>query len=226
MIDLAIHSKRVLIAGSLVEATVFIRNGVVVEVAEGLPAMGVAAEWRVDDVGNLVVMPGLIDSHVHINEPGRTEWEGFETITKAALAGGITTLVDMPLNSSPVTVSVGAFSEKLKAAEGKLYCNCGFWAGMVPGNTGELEGLIQAGVLGVKAFLTHSGIADFPNVNKDDLRKGLAVLTGHQIPLLMHAELDEIHDGIAAFEKDPKSYSAFLNSRPKSWEDKAVALAI
>jgi len=226
MPDSGIHSKRVLIAGKLVEATVFIKDGVISDVVEGSVGGELAGNLPAEDVGNLLVMPGLIDSHVHINEPGRTEWEGFETITKAAVAGGITTLVDMPLNSSPVTVSVSAFSEKLAAAEGKLYCNCGFWGGMVPGNSDELEGLIKAGVLGVKAFLTHSGIADFPNVNEDDLRKGLVVLARYWVPLLLHAELDELHAGIAAFEKNPKSYQAFLNSRPKSWENKAVALAI
>jgi allantoinase len=222
MIDLAIHSKRVLIAGRLTEATVFVKDGIIADVVEGAMRLDIGVE----NLGNLVVMPGLIDSHVHINEPGRTEWEGFETITQAAVAGGITTLVDMPLNSSPVTVTVQAFAEKLKAAEGKLFCNCGFWGGMVPGNTDELEGMLNAGVFGIKAFLTHSGIPDFPNVTEEDLRKGMAVMARYQAPLLLHAELDEVHAGGAAFEKNQRSYQAFLNSRPKSWEDKAVALAI
>src|ERR1035437_1025919 len=166
MFDFAIHSKRVLVAGRLVEATVFVKDGIICDVLEGEAGNGLAGKQGYEDVGDLVVMPGLIDSHVHINEPGRTDWEGFETITKAAVAGGITTLVDMPLNSSPVTVSVQAFAEKLKASEGKLFCNCGFWGGMVPGNTDELEEMLEAGVLGIKAFLTHSGIPDFPNVSE------------------------------------------------------------
>ncbi len=171
-------------------------------------------------------MPGLIDSHVHINEPGRTEWEGFETMTKAAIAGGITTLVDMPLNSSPVTTSTKTFQEKLNATQGKLYCNCGFWGGIVPENADKLEELINAGVLGIKAFLTHSGIDEFPNVTLADLEKGMPTLAKHHLPLLAHAELDEMHPGIKAFEENPTNYLTYLASRPKEWEDKAVKLMI
>ncbi len=171
-------------------------------------------------------MPGLIDCHVHINEPGRTEWEGFETITKAAIVGGITTLVDMPLNASPVTTSKNALQIKIKSTEGKLYCNCAFWGGLVPDNIQLLEELIDAGVLGIKAFLTHSGIDDFPNVTLPDLKKGLVILRKYKIPLLVHAELDVMHDDILVFEKDPTNYTAYLNSRPKIWEDNAVEMAI
>ena len=115
-------------------------------------------------------MPGIVDPHVHINEPGRTEWEGFNTATKAALAGGITSLVEMPLNASPVTTTVGSFEKKIASTDSNLDCNCGFWGGIVPGNENEIEPLIQKGVLGFKAFLTHSGIDEFPNVTEEDLR--------------------------------------------------------
>ena len=129
-------------------------------------------------------MAGIVDPHVHINEPGRTDWEGFDTATKAALAGGITSLVEMPLNASPVTTTVKAFEEKINAAKGKLHTNCGFWGGIIPGNEKEIEPLIEKarlndtvgqGVLGFKAFLTHSGIDEFPNVTEEDLRKAMAL---------------------------------------------------
>ncbi|HTA62500.1 MAG TPA: allantoinase AllB [Bacteroidia bacterium] len=221
--DFALHSTQVLIENKLQNATLLIKDGIIVDI---LNDKLTTADFPIEDVGNLVVMPGLIDSHVHINEPGRTEWEGFETMTKAALAGGITTLVDMPLNSSPVTISAKTFNDKLKAAEGKLYCNCGFWGGLVPANADKLDELIKAGVLGIKAFLTHSGIDEFPNVTLTDLKKGMATIAKYQIPLLAHAELDVMHEGITAFHKNPTNYMAYLNSRPKVWEDNAVEMMI
>lgn len=219
----SIHSKRVLTPAGFQEATVVISNGKITGVITGSPD---AFSSGVTDVGNLVVMPGLIDSHVHINEPGRSEWEGFETMTQAAIAGGITTLVDMPLNSTPVTTDVETFNRKLLATKGKLYCNCGFWGGIVPANSGKLQPLIDAGVLGIKAFLTHSGIDDFPNVTLEDLEKAMPAIANANIPLLAHAELDDDHEGIHHFEKNPKDYQAFLKSRPKRWEDNAVKLMI
>lgn len=221
--DFALHSKQTLIGSELLDVTLLIKNGIITDIIKGKIN---TTDFFVEDVGDLVVMPGIIDSHVHINEPGRTEWEGFETMTKAAIAGGITTLVDMPLNSSPVTISAKTFQDKLEATKGKLYCNCGFWGGIVPANVDKLEELIEAGVLGIKAFLTHSGIDEFPNVTLEDLRKGLSILAKYQIPLLAHAELDEMHEGITAFEKNPTDYKAYLNSRPKIWEDKAVEMMI
>jgi hypothetical protein len=137
--DLIIHSKRVLTPEGIKDATVFIRDGKIIDVINGKPHVN----GEIIDAGDSVLMPGLIDSHVHINEPGRTDWEGFETATKAAAAGGITTLVDMPLNSSPVTTTVKAFREKLEAAKGKLFVNCGFWGGLVPGNTDDIQPLID-----------------------------------------------------------------------------------
>jgi allantoinase len=179
-----------------------------------------------ENCGNDVVMPGLIDSHVHINEPGRTEWEGFLTATKAAAAGGITTLVDMPLNSSPVSVSSEKFQEKINAAKGKMAVHCGFWGGLIPNNIESLEGLIKSGVLGIKAFLTHSGIDEFPNVCEQDLREALPILKKHNSLLLVHCELDSEHSGQQLLEKEPTSYKAYLASRPKEWEDKAIELMI
>lgn len=217
-----IHSSSILTEKGLMDATLIIENGIITEVKEGK----INAGFLIEELGDLVVMSGIIDSHVHINEPGRTEWEGFETMTRAAVAGGITTLVDMPLNSSPVTITSEAFQQKLNAAEGKLYCNCGFWGGIVPANLAHLEELIKAGVMGIKAFLTHSGIDEFPNVTEADLRAAMPILSKYKMPLLAHAEIDKMHEGITFFEKHPKSYKAYLASRPKEWEDKAVDLLI
>lgn len=221
--DLALHSTKMLIGSAFIDATLFIKDGIIINIIEGNIA---SKDFPIEELGDLVVMPGLIDSHVHINEPGRTEWEGFETMTKAAIAGGITTLVDMPLNSSPVTITAKTFNDKIEASKGKLHCNCGFWGGIVPANADKLEELINAGVLGIKAFLTHSGIDEFPNVTWEDLRKGLATMAKHNIPLLAHAEIDEHHEGITHFENNPSDYMAYLNSRPKAWEDKAVEMMI
>jgi allantoinase len=219
----ALHSSRVVTESGIKDLTICIKDGIITDL---LPGKIDSPEYPLEDMGNLVIMPGLIDSHVHVNEPGRTEWEGFETITKAAVAGGITTLVDMPLNASPVTTTSFALQEKIASARGKLYCNCGFWGGIVPDNLNVLEDLIESGVLGIKAFLTHSGIDDFPNVSIDDLRIGMPIIAKHKVPLLAHAELDEPHAGVLEFELNPSSYMAFLRSRPNAWEDKAVELMI
>lgn len=207
----------------MMDGYVVIRDEKIADVVIGKNS---SADMPVHDVGESVVMPGIIDSHVHINEPGRTDWEGFETATKSAAAGGITTLVDMPLNSTPVTTSATSFRKKLEAAKGKLFVNCGFYGGIVPGNTNDIQPLIDAGVLGFKAFLTHSGIDDFPNVGLLDLEKAAAILSKKNIPLLVHAELDWEHQGQSALEDNPTSYKAYLNSRPKEWEDEAINMLI
>lgn len=220
----ALHSNRVLVGNEILPATVIINNHKIEEVVNG-PVTN--PDYPISDVGDSVIMPGLIDSHVHINEPGRTNWEGFDTATKAAAAGGITTLVDMPLNSSPVTTNKQSFDEKLNATKGKLHVNCGFWGGIVPDNIDELDELIQSGVLGLKAFLTHSGIDEFPNVSKQDLQKGLPILKKkHNVPLLVHSELTIPHEDESLLIDNPTSYQAYLKSRPKAWEDNAINLMI
>ena len=178
-----------------------------------------------EDCGDNILMPGIIDVHIHINEPGRTDWEGFDTATQTAAAGGITTVVDMPLNSSPVTTTLNAFNEKLQASKNKLHVNCGFYGGLIPGNTNHLEELIQAGVLGIKCFLTHSGIDEFPNVTEKDLDEAMPIIAKHDIPLLVHCEIfdKEIE---CDFENNPTSYKHFLASRPKQWENDAIDLMI
>jgi len=180
-----------------------------------------------ESVGDKVIMPGVIDAHVHINEPGHTEWEGFETATKAAAAGGITTMVEMPLNASPVTTTVEALKLKLEAAKGKLHVNVGFYGGVIPGNIDDLDGLLKAGVFGIKAFLTHSGIDEFPNVNEADLRKALPILKSHNAKLLVHCELESPSNvTLSPSKRNPRSYAEYLASRPSKWETDAIALMI
>ncbi|RYY95933.1 MAG: allantoinase, partial [Chitinophagaceae bacterium] len=222
MTEKAIYSRRCWLDGHLREATVYIQETTIARVEPGAFR---GDDTHLLDAGDAVLMPGVIDAHVHINEPGRTEWEGFETATRAALAGGITSLADMPLNASPVTTSVPALREKLAASVGKLHAHVGFYAGLVPGNAGALEGLIDAGVLGVKVFLTHSGIDEFPNATIDDLETAMPILARRGVPLLAHCELDAAGTK-AALERDPRSYAAYLASRPKDWEDRAVQLMI
>jgi allantoinase len=173
------------------------------------------------DKGDLVIMAGLVDTHVHVNEPGRTDWEGFETATKACAAGGITTVVDMPLNCSPVTTTKEALDIKLKEVKGKLYVDTGFWGGVVPDSVDKLDELLRSGVLGVKSFLIHSGIDEFPEMKEADLERAMPILSKYQVPYLIHAELDDGQDSIIN-----ESYESFEKSRPNSWEDNAIALMI
>jgi allantoinase len=184
--------------------------------------------WPVVDAGDKLVLPGLVDTHVHINEPGRTAWEGFETATKAAAAGGVTTLIDMPLNSSPVTTTVAALRQKREAAAGKLWVDVGFHGGVVPGNADQIEPLIAEGVCAFKAFLCHSGIDEFPNATEADLRAVMPTLAAAGIPLFVHAELvSPLPPGVEeAFAANPQSYAAYLATRPPEWEVAAIRLMI
>lgn len=203
------------------KGAVIISKGRIIDIVDELKSTD---NYTIIDIGNHLLMPGVIDPHVHINEPGRTDWEGFNTATKAAIAGGLTTLVDMPLNSSPVTTTVKAFDEKIAATKNKLHTNVGFWGGVIPGNENEIEGLIERGVLGFKAFLTHSGIDEFPNATEADLRKAMPIIAKYGLPLLVHCELSIDH-GPSTMD-DGRSYQNYLSSRPKKWEDDAVAMMI
>lgn len=217
---IAIQSNRVITPRGIKRAAVLIQDGVIIDVTDETPAESVTLV----DAGDDVVMPGIIDPHVHINEPGRTTWEGFDSGTRAALAGGITTLVEMPLNASPVTTTVEAFTQKIKAAEGRIHMNCGFWGGIIPDNEKDIEPLIEKGVLGFKAFLTHSGIDEFPNATEADLRKAMPVLAKYNLPLLVHCELSDNLQPVNSNQY--RSYQNYLASRPKKWEDDAIALMI
>jgi allantoinase len=219
MFDLIIKGNNILTSDGLRPAVVLVRDGIICAVADTLPE-----DAQHIDIGDKILMPGIIDPHVHINEPGRTDWEGFATATQAAIAGGITTLIDMPLNASPVTTTLKAFEEKLMAASAQLHCDCGYWGGIVPGNSHEIEGLASRGICGFKAFLINSGIEEFPNVTAADLEMAMPIIARHNLPLLVHCELTP--DIQPPVPDNFRSYRQYLASRPPLWEQAAIALLI
>ncbi len=175
----ALASRRVVFPDGIRSAVVVVEGEQIADVLEiGEGVVNLPANVPIEDFGKWVIAPGVIDAHVHVNEPGRTEWEGFETATKAAAAGGMTTIVDMPLNNSPVTTTVAALEAKRQAAAGKCWVDVGFYGGVIPVNADQIEPLIQAGVLGIKAFLCHSGLDEFPNATLADLQAAAPILRG------------------------------------------------
>lgn len=220
MPDLALLSRRVLTEQGLQPAAVLVERG---RIAGVVDIREVPAGCPARDAGNAVLMPGLVDSHVHVNEPGRTDWEGFLTATSAAAAGGVTTIVDMPLNCVPATTTRQALAAKLESARGRLRVDCGFWGGVVPANArdaDELRGMLDAGVCGFKAFLVPSGVDEFPCVGEAELRAALPVLASRGVPLLVHAEVElPVPSDEGA---DPTRYAAYLASRPPAWENVAI----
>jgi allantoinase len=220
----AIRGRRVLIDGLLQPASLIIANGTIVAIASwDAPGAG-----RVVDAGEALVTAGLVDSHVHVNEPGRTEWEGFASATAAAAAGGVTTLVDMPLNSVPATTSAAALAAKREALCGRARVDVALWGGLVPGNTGELGALAAAGVAGFKCFLSPSGVDEFGAVGEGELADALPVLRTLGMPLLVHAESARVLDRAAAAVAggDPRHYGAWLASRPPAAEREAIDLLV
>jgi allantoinase len=178
------------------------------------------------DFEKSAILPGIVDAHVHINEPGRTAWEGFATATRAASKGGVTTVVDMPLNSIPATTSVEALHEKRQAMSGKLTIDVGLWGGAIPGNDRTLRDLLDAGALGFKCFLVDSGVDEFPRLDEPDLQKAMFALADTDAPLLVHAELPgPLADALRNLPTpNVRSYARYVASRPKRAEDEAVAL--
>jgi len=220
--DLVIRARRTITAAGEVARCVGVAEGRIVAIE---PYESDLTAPQVVDLGeDVVLLPGLVDTHVHVNEPGRTEWEGFDSATRAAAAGGITTILDMPLNSIPPTVDAAALEVKRKAAEGQVHVDVGFWGGAVPGNLGDLRGLHDAGVFGFKCFLLHSGVPEFPHLRPDELEEHLKVLRSFGALTAVHAEND------VAIERAPSahgaSYAAFLRSRPRGAENVAVAQVI
>jgi allantoinase len=218
----------VVLPGGVRPAAVHVADGRIAAVTEpdALPAATPVLE-----AGDLVVLPGLVDAHVHVNEPGRADWEGFETATRAAAAGGTTTIVDMPLNSIPPTVTVDALEAKREAARGRCHVDVGFWGGLVPGAEPDLADLVAAGVCGFKAFLIDSGVEEFPPVDAEVLERALPALAGLGRPLLVHAELAEpmaaaqaTFAGLAPTRRRP--YRAYLSSRPAAGEARAIELLV
>lgn len=216
----ALYSERVVLPDGVRRVGILVDKGYIVDIvsSEKIPA-----DFELHDMGQYVVLPGLIDVHVHINEPGRTEWEGFETATKAAAAGGITTVVDMPLNSMPVTTTLQAFERKLQAAKDQLWVDVAFHAGIIPGHLPHLESLLQAGCVAGKAFMIDSGLGDFPATGEEDLRRAMQLLAHYKRPLFAHAELDL---GTKIVSEQWQRYEEYLSSRPPQMETAAIKLLI
>lgn len=221
MTDLVIHGQRILTPEGIRPGCVHVRLGKIVAVTalDVVPPTSLFVK-----AGDNLVMPGIIDTHVHINEPGRTDWEGFVTATRAAAAGGVTTLFDMPLNSIPATTTLAALLGKRAAAQGRAMVNVGFIGGVVPGNVEELPALRDAGVTLFKCYLSPSGVDEFPPVTEADLRIAMPVLASRDATLLVHAELPEYLG--ASVAGDPRHYATYLASRPDDAEAEAVALMI
>ena len=211
--DLVLRSRRVVLPEGERPAAVCIFDGRIAAVLDHAADVG---SGPVEDLGDVAVLPGLVDTHVHVNEPGRTEWEGFHTATRSAAAGGVTTIIDMPLNSIPPTVSVDALRAKQAAARGQCHVDVGFWGGAVPGNVPELRPLHDAGVFGFKAFLIDSGVNEFPPLSPDGLRAAMGT-----VPALfvVHAEdPDVVRDAGTT-----RQYADFVASRPPEAEERAIA---
>lgn len=217
--DLIIRGRTVVSDLSIGPASIHIRGEKIVAV-RGFDET--VAGCEIVEAGNeSVVMPGLVDTHVHINSPGRTEWEGFATATRAAAAGGVTTIVDMPLNSIPATTTLEAFKTKLEDARGNCFVDVAFWGGVVPGNTAELAPMFDAGVVGFKCFLVPSGVDEFQHVTENDLREAMPELSQLGAMLIVHAELPG-----PMRATDRTDYEGFLQSRPRAAEDEAIELMI
>ncbi|HEX2357659.1 MAG TPA: allantoinase AllB [Micromonosporaceae bacterium] len=214
--DLVLRSRRTVTPGGERSAAVCVAGGAIAAI-EPYDARLDAGDDH--DLGGLALLPGLVDTHVHVNEPGRTEWEGFATATRAAAAGGITTLIDMPLNSLPPTVDTGALAAKRRAARGTVHVDVGFWGGAVPGNADELPALRDAGVFGFKSFLIDSGVPEFPPLDPAGLSAALAAVDAL---FVVHAE----DPGAVTAAPPSRRYADFLASRPPAAENRAVAAVI
>ncbi len=220
-----IRGNRVLLPTGIAPASLHLADGKIIAVAAfdalvpGVP---------VHDAQEDLITPGVVDSHVHLNEPGRTEWEGFSTASQAAAAGGITTVVDMPLNCIPATTSRANAQIKREALRDQAHVDIAFWGGVIPGNVAQLPGLKQFGIHGAKCFLCPSGVDEFPNVTRADLELAMPVLRDLGMTLLVHAELPGPCDAAETqlVGADPRAYSTYLASRPKAAEDEAIAMVI
>ncbi|KAI5633065.1 amidohydrolase family domain-containing protein [Phthorimaea operculella] len=230
------EGKKLFLSRRVVTETEEFDGGVLVDEdgkIEGVFTRQTLRELRLDignveviDGGDLALMAGMIDSHVHLNEPGRTSWEGFATGTRAAAAGGFTTLIDMPLNSIPPTTTLENLKVKALVAKEEIYTDVGFWGGVVPGNEAKLRDMIKAGVVGFKCFLIESGVSEFPYITADELPKVFQVLNGTGTVLAFHAELEIRNNTGSCTDEcsDPLLYDTYLASRPPEMEIAAVSL--
>ena len=220
--EVLILAERAVTAGGEGPAAVGISGGRIVAVEPDSSAgAALSGEETIRLGDDVVLLPGLVDTHVHVNEPGRTEWEGFASATRAAAAGGVTTIVDMPLNSIPPTTTVEALQAKQEAAHGQAFIDVGFWGGAIPGNLADLRPLHEAGVFGFKCFLLHSGVEEFPPLDASGLKAALAEVAGFDGLVIVHAEDRETID--ASPSAAGPRYAGFLTSRPKEAEERAIA---
>jgi allantoinase len=219
--DLVIRARRVVIGEDEVAASVAIEGERIAAVTSYDDPPAAAQTVTLED--DEVLLPGLVDTHVHVNEPGRTEWEGFASATRAAAAGGVTTIVDMPLNSIPATTTVAALETKRRAAEGQVRVDVGFWGGAVPGNVPDLEPLHEAGVFGFKCFLLDSGVEEFGHLEPAAFALAMKETARIGGLMIVHAEDGHLLDERAL---DGDHYAGFLASRPRAAEEAAIALVI
>jgi len=226
----AFLSQRIVTPDGIRPGAILVRDGKIggVVLADDLPAHAQVRDFEVRDFGESAILPGLVDSHLHINDPGRSEWEGFETATRAAAAGGYTTLVDMPLNCLPPTTTVAALAAKRKAAHQRCWVDWLPWGGVVSDNQADIEALAAAGVPGFKCFLIHPGIDGFTMVTESELRAALPQVARTGLPLLVHAELSGPIDEaqLRLQTADWRRYSTYLRSRPEEAELAAIRLLL
>lgn len=258
----SIASTNVIICSKNIAATILYStsSGKIIEIFENIVISSITdprlTNYGVSEhttVSPMVILPGLVDSHVHLNEPGRTEWEGFATGTQAAICGGVTTIIDMPLNAVPPTTTVENLNIKLNAAHNQLWCDVGFWGGLVPDNLHDLIPLVNAGVRGFKGFLIHSGVDEFPSIDENYIMEAMDILGNEKTMMMFHAEMENNdskepkefiekqlehnnQNSSSALcqnsskgptsEYDPFAYSSFLKSRPDSFETDAINLII
>lgn len=220
--DLVIRADRALLPEGQAAVEIGVRDGRIATVAAA--GAQLAGRRRIELAADEVLLPGLVDSHVHVNDPGRSEWEGFETATRAAAAGGVTTLIDMPLNCLPPTVDVEALEIKRGVAAGAVHVDVGFWGGAIPGNTAELAPLHEAGVFGFKCFLEHSGVDEFPHLEPEEMERDMAVLAERDSQMIVHAE--DSRTLAEAPAASGRQYRSFLASRPEEAEHVAIAAVI
>lgn len=213
-----VRSRNVVTPNGIQPAAIHIHDQLIERIA---PFDDVPPGVPLEDYGELTLMPGIVDSHVHVNEPGRTEWEGFESATRAAAAGGVTTIIDMPLNSIPPTTSVAALEAKVLALRGKCRVDVALWGGAVPGNAAQLQPMLDAGACGFKCFLVDSGVPEFGFLDAAGLEEALNALRKTGAPLLVHAELGEY---LQPLDGDLRSYAAYVATRPAAAEDEAIGL--
>ncbi|AUI50400.1 allantoinase AllB [Arthrobacter crystallopoietes] len=220
--DLVIRGERILTTAGVAAREVGVRDGSIVAI-EPL-GNGLRGREILELAPDETLIPGLVDTHVHVNEPGRTEWEGFASATRAAAAGGVTTIIDMPLNSIPPTINAAALEEKRNAARDQAFVDVGFWGGAVPGNIGDLRPLHDEGVFGFKCFLLHSGVDEFPPLDADEMEKDMAELKNFDSLMIVHAEDSRAIERAPHAEGD--QYQRFLASRPRGAENVAIAEVI